>query len=108
MPKFVAVSERQSEACSMLLTLCCLKVTNPELARDEQDQDEDLKKHREWESKQYVQTNRTGDNQVTMDESLRERGRGGRRGEDRPRKGRDRQRQIARRGRGTVGGSVTE
>eukprot|EP00961_Rhodomonas_salina_P211035 2850012-Rhodomonas_salina.2 len=37
-------------------------VSNPELARSEQDQDESLAKHRAWESKQYVQTNRTGDN----------------------------------------------
>lgn len=33
-------------------------VTNPELARDEQDQDADMAKHRAWESKQYVQENR--------------------------------------------------
>ena len=39
-------------------------VTNPELARDEQDQDAELAKHRAWESKQYVQENRTGDNQM--------------------------------------------
>ena len=42
-------------------------VTNPELARSEQDQDESLAKHRAWDAKQYIAANRTGDNMVRPD-----------------------------------------